>query len=126
MYEVEVRISLPNVMDTAAPAVHRVCYGEADFTNGSAFAIKSDNPLSRCALSDLETRSDVVTFSIVCAGPNRGFAQSRFELSPAGFRGVHFMNMGGKNMTMTEMQKATRLSDCPTNGKPLSNDGESR
>ncbi|HZF22834.1 MAG TPA: hypothetical protein VE030_05125, partial [Burkholderiales bacterium] len=52
---------------------------------------------------------------IACAGPNRGSAVAVFETTGSAYRGNIKMNMGGKNMSMSETQvaeeSATAASD---------------
>src|SRR5258706_14657539 len=74
LYEVEVRISLPNVQDVAAPLVLKRCITLEDLHSGRAFFILSDNPLNTCDLLDYEVTGDRATHRIACAGPNRGSA----------------------------------------------------
>jgi hypothetical protein len=49
---------------------------------------------------------------IACAGPNRGSAVATFETKGTTYRGTIKMNMGGKNMTMSETQAGKRIGDC--------------
>ncbi len=112
LYQVEVRIALPNVQDAAAPFVLMRCLGSADLESGQAFFVLSDNPLKRCDLLDYEAAADLVTYRIVCPGPNRGSARAAFRIADTAFRGSIAMNMGGKNMTMSEIQLGRRIGEC--------------
>ena len=111
-YRVEVRIGLPNVQDVAAPLVVNRCIGPADLESGQAFFVLSDNPLKTCDLVDYEATAERAIYRIVCPGPNRGSAVGTFEISTNAYRGTIKMNMGGKNMTMSEVQVARRVGDC--------------
>jgi hypothetical protein len=113
LYQVEVRISLPNVQDTADPLVLNRCVSPADLTSGRAFFVLSDNPLKNCALLDYQLTADTATYRVACPGPNMGGAVAVFELTGTAYRGTIKMNMGGKNMTMSETQVGRRLGDCP-------------
>lgn len=113
LYQVEVRISLPNVQDVAAPLVLTRCVGVADLQSGRAFFVLSDNPLKDCDQLDYQTTADTATYRIVCPGPNRGSAVGVFETTGSTYRGSIKMNMGGKNMTMSEAQAGKRLGECP-------------
>ena len=88
LYQVEVRISLPNVQDVAAPLVVNRCIGPADLESGQAFFVLSDNPLKTCDLVDYEASADTAIYRIVCPGPNRGSAVSMFETSKTAYRGT--------------------------------------
>lgn len=112
LYQIEVRISLPNVQDTAAPIVLTRCVHPADLKSGQAFFILSDNPLKNCDLMDYQTTSDTAIYRIACAGPNRGSAVAVFDTTSTAYRGTIKMNMGGKNMTMSETQVGRRIGDC--------------
>lgn len=112
LYQIEVRISLPNLQDTAAPIVLTRCVHPADLKSGQAFFILSDNPLKNCDLMDYQTTSDTAIYRIACAGPNRGSAVAVFDTTSTAYRGTIKMNMGGKNMTMSETQVGRRIGDC--------------
>jgi hypothetical protein len=112
MYEVEVRISLPNVADTAPPMVTIRCLGANDLQSGQAFFVLSDNPLKACNLLDYRINGGEAAYRIACAGPNRGSAVGLFDTTDTSYRGTISMNMGGKNMTMSETQIGRRIGDC--------------
>jgi hypothetical protein len=112
LYQIEVRISLPNVQDTATPIVLARCVRPVDLKSGQAFFVLSDNPLKNCDLMDYRTTSDTAIYRIACAGPNRGSAVAVFDTTSTAYRGTIKMNMGGKNMTMSETQIGKRIGDC--------------
>ena len=112
LYQVEVRISLPNVQDTAAPLVLTRCFSPADLQSGQAFFVLSDNPLKRCDQLDYRMNAGMAVYRIACPGPNKGSAVAVFETTATSYRGTIKMNMGGKNMTMSETQVGKRLGDC--------------
>ena len=112
LYRVEVRISLPNVQDVAEPLVVTRCVGPADLESGQAFFVLSDNPLKNCGLLEYRPSADTAIYRIACPGPNMGSAVAVFETSGTAYRGTIKMNMGGKNMTMSETQAGKRIGDC--------------
>jgi hypothetical protein len=112
LYQVEVRISLPNVQDVAAPLVMTRCLSVEDLRTGQAFFILSDNPLKTCELADYQSTAGTAIYRVACAGPNRGSAVAVFDTKAASYRGTIRMNMGGKNMTMSETQVGKRIGDC--------------
>ena len=112
LYQVEVRISLPNVQDVAAPIVLTRCVSPAALESGQAFFVLSDNPLKTCNLLDYQATADTAVYRIVCPGPNMGSAVALFETTGAAYRGSIKMNMGGKNMTMSEAQIGKRIGEC--------------
>ena len=112
LYQVEVRIGLPNVQNAAPPLVVTRCVGADNLKSGQAFFILSDNPLKRCQLVDYQATADAALYRIVCAGPNKGSAVGVFDTKGTSYRGTIKMNMGGKNMTMSETQAGKRIGDC--------------
>jgi hypothetical protein len=113
LYRVEVRIALPNVEDVAAPMTLSRCLTRADLQSGRAFFILSDNPLKSCAMLDYRPSAEAATYRIACAGPNMGSAVGVFDLAARAYRGTIKMNMGGKNMTMSETQAGKWVGACP-------------
>ncbi len=113
LYQIEVRISLPNVQDVAQPLLLKRCVTDGDLAAGRAFFVLSDNPLKNCDLLEYRVEDDQASFRIVCPGPNKASAIGVFSLMPDAYRGSIKMNMGGKNMTMTEAQIGKRMGACP-------------
>jgi hypothetical protein len=113
LYQVEVRIALPNVQDAAAPVVLTRCVSPADLKSGQAFFVLSHNPLRNCDLLDYQVTGGAASYRIACPGPNKGSAVAVFETTAITYRGSIEMNMGGKNMTMSETQAGKRIGDCP-------------
>lgn len=112
LYQVEVRISLPNVAVAAPPLLATRCITADDLKSGQAFFILSDNPLKSCGLVDYQATAGTALYRIACAGPNRGSAVAVFDAKLTTYRGTIKMNMGGKNMTMSETQAGKRIGDC--------------
>jgi hypothetical protein len=113
LYEVEVRITLPNVQDVAEPRRLTRCVSRADLQSGQAFFVLSDNPLKDCSMLDYQVTADTTVYRIACPGPNRGSAVAVFDTTRTAYRGTIEMNMGAKNMTMAETQVGRRIADCP-------------
>ena len=59
------------------------------------------------------TRRGRIEVEVVCAPVNTGRASARIELAEMGYTGRIAVTMGGKNMTLTEIQRAERIGDCP-------------
>lgn len=112
LYRIEVHIALPNVPHVAAPLVVIRCLSSADLESGQAFFVLSDNPLARCDLLDYQWGEGLVTYRIDCRGPNRGSAQAAFQTTDMSYRGSIRMNMGGKNMTLSETQAGRKIGSC--------------
>lgn len=105
-YVIEVEAQLPNVARVAAPQVFEVCLDQLDFESGAAYVPRWPSPIQRCALRLGEHDAQHAITYIECAGPNAASAKGWFEATPSGFQGRYSMQMGGKNMTMSETQHA--------------------
>ena len=112
LYRVEVKIGLPNVPAVAPPMQTTRCLTRTDLENGSAFGVLSDNSIKTCPVFDYELTGSTATYQIVCPGPNAASAVAEFQATRTGYRGVIKMQMGAKNMTMSETQIATRAGEC--------------
>jgi Protein of unknown function (DUF3617) len=110
-YEVRVRLELPNVIAGTATETMTICLPHAE--NGAPFPVLSrNNPLARCPASNLERDGASLRFAILCEGRGAAFARAAYKLMPDAFEGRIAMVMGGKNMTMTEVQSGRRVGDC--------------
>jgi hypothetical protein len=114
-YEVRHRLELPHVaLNEEATAV--VCLSGVGAAAGFP-VLSANNPLGRCPAANVRRDGDEVSFEIVCPGGNAAKAVGLFRLIPTGFEGRIAMNMGGKNMTMAEIQRGRRVGDCaPADG----------
>ena len=113
LYQIEVRLMLPNVEHAAAPFVVTRCVSPADLESGKAFPVLSNNPLRSCDLLDYQATDGTISYRIACPGPNKGSAVAVFKTTANRYRGSIQMNMGGKNMTMSETQAGARIGNCP-------------
>lgn len=114
LYDIEVRLGLPNVLEVGRPTSLRRCLTGEEIESGQAFFVRSENPLRACALTDYAATGTSVRYRIRCPGPNAASAEAEFETATAGYRGVIRMQMGGKNMTMSETHAAVRIGECPS------------
>jgi hypothetical protein len=112
VYDVQVETALPNTYNIASRTIVRHCVTPADLVTGRAFFVFSDNPLRACALQDYDVRQAKVRYRITCPGPNAASAFAEFELQPTHYHGTIQMQMGGKNMTIVETQRAMRFAAC--------------
>lgn len=110
LYEVTYRLELPHVAP-GPKEVASVCL--ADVGGAKAFPVLSaNNPLAGCPAGHARRDGREFSFDIVCPGGNAAKAYALYDLSADAFEGRIAMNMGGKNMTMTEAQRGRRVGDC--------------
>jgi hypothetical protein len=120
-YEVRVRLELPNVVNWAATSTATICLPYADGESGAPFPVlSSNNPLKKCPASNIERDGATLRFDIVCEGRGAAWAGAVYKLMPRAFEGRIAMVMGGKNMTMTEVQTGRRTGNCYPPGAPPS------
>jgi hypothetical protein len=112
-YEVEVRLELPNAENSAADKTTTICVADAQKANDAPFPVLSDNnPLANCPARDVRRDGARLSFDIVCDGRDGARAHAVYTLRPRAFDGRIAMTMGGKNMTMTEVQAGRRVGSC--------------
>ena len=117
-YEVRVRLELPNVQHRAATSV-TICFPHAGGSNGAPFPVLSgNNPLARCPAGNVRQDGAVLRFDIRCEGRGAASARAVYTLKPGAFEGRIAMVMGGKNMTMTEVQSGRRVGGCDPASAP--------
>ena len=112
LYNIEVRLELPYVLDVSPPRRLTRCLTASAIKSGRAFFVLSENPISACPLSDYRATGTTARYRIRCPGPNAASAEGEFETTATGYRGTISMQMGAKNMTMSETQVAVRVGTC--------------
>lgn len=113
LYAIELRVELPNLGDALPPKTIERCIESAHAATSKGFTVlMENNPLTACPASDETTDDDRLTFQIACPGGNAAKATAVFDLASDRFEGRIKMNMGGKNMTMSEVQRGRRIGDC--------------
>lgn len=111
-YEVRVRLELPNVRWTADRTAI-ICVADAEAGRVAPLTVLSaNNPLARCPAANVEQHGATLSFDILCEGRDAARARAVYELEPDAFEGRIAMVMGGKNMTMTEVQSGRRVGRC--------------
>lgn len=113
LYEITVTQELPNVAKAGEPIKAQACLTKKIIASGEAFHVRSENPMRECPLSDLRLNDDELLFRIICPQPNAPRAKAKFVNTETGYDGAISIDMGGKNMTMTERHHAKRIGDCP-------------
>lgn len=109
-YSVTVTPEIPNVRLTDMTEIVEICWRgptDADMPLGPL----GPGPLRSCP-GKAEWTDVGLQVRTVCAGPNMGFAIAYYQSSPTGFKGRVRMNLGGKNMTVSETQIAEWQGPC--------------
>jgi hypothetical protein len=118
-YEVEVKLELPHLEDRTQTKIVNLCLTADPAANTHGIAVLSDNnPLSRCPFVNQYETGNQISFDIICDGKNSGNAKAHYVFNQGRFQGRITMQMGGKNMTMTEVQSGHRTGPCATGQAP--------
>lgn len=117
VYEVRFRLELPHLEDVTEWRLAAICVAptERDPAHGLG-PLSDDNPLRRCSASPARRVGDAITFEIACPGHNAARAVARYVFTGDRFEGRIAMTMGGKNMTMTEVQSGRWTGGCNAAG----------
>ena len=113
LYDISVHLDLPHINDTNTNKSERLCLTGA--AEPAAFGIRvlsGNNPLAACPASNIQTVETTMTFDIICSGSNLSRGSAFCQLGGDYFLCRIDMKMGGKNMTMTEVQGGRRVGDC--------------
>jgi Protein of unknown function (DUF3617) len=118
-YEVQVRLELPNVENWAATRTTTICVPYVGGTSNVPLPVLSvNNPFANCPAKNIQRSGASLSFDIVCEGRDAAKARATYTLMPGAFKGRIAMVMGGKNMTMREVQVGRRLGSCDSAGAP--------
>lgn len=109
LYRIDVALEIPHVDTRDYGFSETICLGP---TSLDRLGPLGPGPLRSCP-RELHGSGSELQVSVRCEGPNTARASGSYRLTDTGFRGVVNMNMGGKNMTLVERQKAVRLGPCP-------------
>jgi Protein of unknown function (DUF3617) len=113
LYEITSRLELPHLERWAIERTTRVCLSGPDHSGAIPVPVLSaNNPFDQCAATDVAIDDATLAYRIVCPGRDAARAHAVYALAPGTFAGRVAMIMGAKNMTMTEVQHATRIGDC--------------
>jgi Protein of unknown function (DUF3617) len=112
-YQIRHRLELPHVERWAVEKTDTACIAGSPAVGRSHLPILSANmPFKRCVSRALRSTRDGLDYDIVCAGRGSAKAHATYIFSQGAFEGRIFMTMGGKNMTMTEIQRGRRIGEC--------------
>jgi hypothetical protein len=111
-YEITARLELPHLERWSADKTTVVCLPTPRGNDIPVPVLSANNPFAKCSASNLVIDGARLEYDIVC--PERGAAKGHaiYSFSAGIFSGRVAMVMGGKNMTMTEIQHARRIGEC--------------
>jgi len=112
LYEITVRVELPNIIDPVDQRKITRCITREEISGHDSFQIESETPLSMCQRTPICMGGQNAGFQVICKGASGGVALGDFTLSKNKFSGTIEMKMGGKNMTSVERQYGLRIGDC--------------
>lgn len=112
-YEVRIQVEIPNVNAWAWSTTTRICVVDAATATDLPIPVLSpNNPFAGCDATTIARSDAVLSYAIACEGREAPRAQATYALLPSGFSGRIDMVLGGKNMTMRELQLGHRLGAC--------------
>jgi hypothetical protein len=112
-YELTARLELPHLERWAVDKTTIVCLPRVRSGNELPIPVVSaNNPFAKCTAANLTADGRKLEYDIVCPGRGAAKAHASYILSTDTFSGRVAMVMGGKNMTMTEVQRARRIGEC--------------
>jgi hypothetical protein len=113
IYEITARLELPHLERWAVDKTTIVCLPNVRSGNALPIPVVSaNNPFAKCSAVNLTADSPKLEYDIVCPGRGAAKGHATYILSTETFSGRVAMVMGGKNMTMTEVQQARRIGEC--------------
>jgi hypothetical protein len=113
-YELTTRLELPHLERWAIDKTTTICLPDRAAARRIPIPILSaNNPYAACAAANLVIDNGRLEYDVVCPGRDAAKAHAVYSLGADSFAGRVAMVMGGKNMTMTEVQRARRVGDCP-------------
>ena len=116
-YEVTFRLELPHLESWAIDRTATICI-PAESGDVALPVLSGNNPLGECPATNIRRDGATLSFDIRCEGRDAARARALYTLTPDGFAGRIAMVMGGKNMTMTEVQVGRRLGSCGSAAAP--------
>ena len=120
-YSVDSVLELPHLEGQGAKKTATICVVEAGaYATRGLVVLSENNPLGKCPASNARQDGSTLTFDIKCDGLNAAMGKAKYDLAGDHFTATIDMKMGGKNMTMMEMQRGHRIGDCESAPQPRS------
>ena len=112
-YAITTRLEIPHLERWAIDKTTTICLsGHATGGRMPIPVVSDNNPYAKCAAANLVIDHGRLEYDVLCPGRGSAKAHATYSLGPDHFAGRVAMVLGGKNMTMTEVQRARRVGDC--------------
>lgn len=112
-YAITSRLELPHLERWAIDKTTTICLsGHAVGGQIPIPVLSQNNPYAACTAANLAIDHGKLDYDVVCPGRGSAKAHATYLLGVDHFAGRVAMVMGGKNMTMEEVQHARRIGDC--------------
>ena len=112
-YAITTRLELPHLERWAIDKTRTICLsGPAAGGHIPIPILSENNPYATCAAANLVIDQGKLEYDVLCPGRGSAKAHATYVLGTGHFVGRVAMVLGGKNMTMTEVQHARRVGDC--------------
>jgi hypothetical protein len=112
-YAITTRLELPHLERWAIDKTTTICLSGHAAGGQLPIPILSENhPYAACAAANLLIEHGRLEYDVLCPGRDAAKAHATYVLGADHFAGRVAMVLGGKNMTMTEVQRAQRVGDC--------------
>ena len=112
-YAITTRLELPHLERWAIDKSTTICLSGRAAGGRMPIPILSDNtPFATCVAANLVVDRGRLEYDVLCPGRGSAKAHATYSLGTDHFAGRVVMVLGGKNMTMTEVQHAQRVGDC--------------
>jgi hypothetical protein len=112
-YAITTRLELPHLERWAIDKTTTICLsGHAAGDRIPIPVLSDNNPYAACVAANLVIDHGRLEYDVLCPGRDAAKAHATYSLAADHFAGRVAMVLGGKNMTMTEVQHARRVGDC--------------
>jgi hypothetical protein len=112
-YAITTRLELPHLERWAIDKTTTICLSGRAAGGRMPIPVLSDNnPYAACTAANLVIDHGRLEYDVLCPGRDAAKAHATYSLAADHFAGRVAMVLGGKNMTMTEVQRAHRVGDC--------------
>ena len=112
-YAITTRLELPHLERWAIDKTTTICLsGHAAGGHIPIPVLSANTPYAACTAANLAIHHGKLDYDVLCPGRGSARAHATYLLGADHFAGRVTMVMGGKNMTMAEVQRAQRVGDC--------------